>query len=935
MTPAAVFPQLLNMSLTASVVILLLLLLRLPLKKAPKALSYALWGLVLFRLLCPVSLPSAVSLFSLADAPAVEAGQTMTTISYLPTVYPSPASAQPVKSEPYEAAPVEPAASSSTAPDVETIAAWVWLAGVLGMATWGIAAYLRLLRQLTTAMPLEPGVYLAEGISTPFVLGLLRPKIYLPTDLQASERQYILLHERLHIRRLDHLARLIAYGALCLHWFNPLVWAAYVLSGRDMEMACDEAVIKKLGRDIRADYAASILALATGGKLAMPLAFGAGDPKGRIRNLAKWKRPALWGILAAVLACAVLAVCLLTNPVPKEEKEAPAFSEAQLWFDEYESDAFPWDGIREINLDAFPGVTFRWLQGQMTAVTDEEITPLYSGMPIWSVYFADLTGDGLPELCSTVSYGSGIVDDRVIIYDYAGGASYTLEDRGEYDYVLSLEDGKLWVTQYAYNTKTVISRGYLCFADGALQVKAQSQETRLAPGTYVPYQCIYMNPVSSFYPFGGDSGFIYVVEEKGFSAVYRGGGQVAAVDNQPLLDTADEHPASTLTGIRWNWQPFPYTDEAWADLYLFGLAPERFTQQHQEILYQPLSALQFLLRVDGDLWLVELQNDGQRIFLWSIYTLAPAAAMGIAQWEYAPALSSRSPYFPLILPGEGTVVSCQGGSMVEHEDGLGWSPVEADGLLAETGILQFTVVLGGENYEGTLYLTASGGTNDRQVYTAALTGTGLTLAPNGMGEGGLIALAGGIQPVFWANFAGNTSFSQKLMLTERAPCWQIIVSNTGEQAVLMELEGEVYRIEAHTEKTIASDGPWEPGTYSVSFASAGVEGMEGEVQAVRTAAPGMSIATPYDLKEGSLTCSVEELSNYVFFTNTTNLAVTIPGGTGDLTLLDISQGSTEILYGHLDEKTFTCTFSNLTASRRYQLAWVGTADVTVTVSDGS
>ena len=98
-------------------------------------------------------------------------------------------------------------------------------------------------------------------------------------------------------------------------------------------------------------------------------------------------------------------------------------------------------------LDAFPGVTFRWRQEQMTAVTDEETTPLYSGMPIWSVYFADLTGDGLPELCSTVSYGSGIVDDRVIIYDYAGGASYTLEDSGEYDYVLALENGQLWGTQ--------------------------------------------------------------------------------------------------------------------------------------------------------------------------------------------------------------------------------------------------------------------------------------------------------------------------------------------------------------------------------------------------------------------------------------------------------------------------------------------------------
>lgn len=926
------FSQILNMSLTASAVILLLLLLRLPLRRAPKVISYALWGIVLIRLLCPVSLPSPASLFAFADAPAVEAGQTMSAISYLPTVYPTNV---PAVGE--SASPVETTApqAEKTQPDVRTIAAWVWLAGALAMAVWGAAAYLRLRRRLRTAIPLGKRVYLAEQISTPFVLGLLRPRIYLPAALQ-EERTYILLHERLHIRRGDHVTRLLAYGALCLHWFNPLVWLAYVLSGQDMEMACDEAVVKKLGLGIRADYAASILSLAAGRKLAIPLAFGAGDPKGRIRNLARWKRPALWTLLAAVVLCVVLAVCLLTNPVPREEKEVPVFSEAQLWFDEYESDAFSWDGMREINLDAFPGVTFRWLPGQVTAVTDEETMPLYSGMPIWSVYFADLTGDGLPELCSTVSYGSGIVDDRVIIYDYAGGASYTLENRGEYDYVLSLENGKLWVTQYAYNTKTVISRGYLCFADGALQLTPQPQETGLTPGTYVPYQCIYLNPASSFYPFGGDSGFVYEVGADSFSTVYRGGGQAAAVEEHPALDTAGSRPAATLSEIQWSWQPFPYTDEEWAALCLFDLGTvAELPQQHQEILYQPLSARSFLLRVDGDLWLAELQDDGQRTFLWSIYSLAQEAAMGIAQWEYAPALSGRSPCFPLALSGTWTVVSCQGGSAVELGGGLGWSPVEADGSLAETGILRFTAVLGGKNYEGTLYFTASGGSDGRQIYTAALTGTGLTLSPNGMGEGGVIALAGGVQPVFWANFAGNTSFSQRLMLTERDPCWKITVTNTGEQAILMELEGAVYRIEANSQRTIASEEPWEPGTYAVSFSSAGVEGMEGEVLGVRTTVSGSDAAVPYDLGEGALTCPVEELTRYVFYTNTTNLTVTVSGGAGELTLLDISQGGAEILYGQVDEGSPACNFSNLTASRYYQLAWTGTAESTVTVSDGA
>lgn len=428
-----------------------------------------------------------------------------------------------------------------------------------------------------------------------------------------------------------------------------------------------------------------------------------------------------------------------------------------------------------------------------------------------------------------------------------------------------------------------------------------------------------------------------MVEEKGFSTVYRGGGQVAAVDNQPLLDTAGSRPATALAGIRWSWQPFPYTAEEWAALCLFDLGTmEDFPQQHQEILYQPLSALLFLLRVDGDLWLVELQDDGQRTFLWSIYSLVPEEAMGVAQWEYVPALSDRSPYFPIALPVKHTIVSCQGGSAEELDGGLGWSPVEADGSLAQTGVLSFTFETGGETYAGTLYFTASGGSDGRQIYTASLVGTGLSLAPNGMGEGGVIALAGGAQPVFWTNFAGNTSFSQKLILTERTPCWQITVTNTGEHAILMELEGEVYRIEAGTEKTIASEEPWEPGTYSVSFAGVGAKDMEGEALAVRTATPGTSTATVLsDLGKGALTCSVEELLRYVFYTNTTNLTVTVSGGVGELTLLDISQGGAEILYGRVDGKNPTCTFSNLTASRRYQVAWTGTADCTVTVSDGT
>ena len=146
---------------------------------------------------------------------------------------------------------------------------------------------------------------------------LLVYKIYLPCNMGEKEQEYIILHEQHHIRRFDHVIKALAFLALTIHWFNPLVWVAFVLACKDMEMSCDEAVIRKLGEDVRADYSASLLTLATGHRIiaGTPLAFGEGDTKGRIKNLARWKKPAIWIIVIALILCVILAVCLLTNPI--------------------------------------------------------------------------------------------------------------------------------------------------------------------------------------------------------------------------------------------------------------------------------------------------------------------------------------------------------------------------------------------------------------------------------------------------------------------------------------------------------------------------------------------------------------------------------------------------------------------------------------------
>ena len=316
-------PVILNMTLTASVVIVLVLLARLALRRAPRVCSYALWLVVLFRLLCPVSLTADISLMGLLDTPVTEVTAHTSAAAYVPrdVVHaPAPAVELPVPGVGEAVTDALPQGEEQTAADPleapMAIATLIWMAGVAAMVIWGAVSLVRLRRRLVGAVPLERGVYLADHIDTPFVLGLFRPKIYLPSALAERERGYILLHERHHIRRLDHAVKLLAFLTLCIHWFNPLVWLMFVLLGRDMEMSCDEAVMKRLGEAVRADYSASLLRLATGRKIiaGAPLAFGEGDTRDRVKNVLQWKRPRLWGVLAGAAVCAVVIAACAVNP---------------------------------------------------------------------------------------------------------------------------------------------------------------------------------------------------------------------------------------------------------------------------------------------------------------------------------------------------------------------------------------------------------------------------------------------------------------------------------------------------------------------------------------------------------------------------------------------------------------------------------------------
>ena len=307
------FPALLDLNFTVCFVIGFVLCVRQFLKGAPKVFSYALWGIVLLRLLVPVSIESPVSFVPERTefSSMVEMSEVLPEISFE-----TPKDRTDNRYHLENTAPGEPLIETAHSVDAQTYLTLAWLLGILLMLLYSAVSYLKLRRRIRTAVPLRKGIYIADQIDSPFVMGIFRPAIYLPDTLDDFERRFIIAHERQHIRRGDHIFKALGFLALTIHWFNPFVWVAFTFASRDMEMSCDEAVIRKLGENVRADYSATLLNLATGHRLfaGTPLAFGEDDPAGRVRNLAKWKKPAICVTMICVIVCAVLAVCLLTDP---------------------------------------------------------------------------------------------------------------------------------------------------------------------------------------------------------------------------------------------------------------------------------------------------------------------------------------------------------------------------------------------------------------------------------------------------------------------------------------------------------------------------------------------------------------------------------------------------------------------------------------------
>ncbi len=321
----AVFLKVLNMSITGGYVILALLLVRLLLKKAPKKYSYALWSVALFRLICPFSFSAAFSLFKtkLFDMSAAKNGATLT---YVPENFTSTASPQVTSGIPA----VNTVIAGSQADGISPLQIWLWvgvLLWVLGIAAlilYNLITYTRLMSRLMTAVRLEGNIFESDNIRSPFILGFLRPKIYIPFGLSEQERAYILRHERIHLKRKDHFIKLLGLAILVLHWFNPLVWLAFSLMQKDMEMSCDEKVLSE-SDGITRDYGMSLLSFAANRRFlsASPLAFSENGVKERIKNILRYKQAPRWlAVLAVLLTVSVITACAVNPTPPKEDVEA-------------------------------------------------------------------------------------------------------------------------------------------------------------------------------------------------------------------------------------------------------------------------------------------------------------------------------------------------------------------------------------------------------------------------------------------------------------------------------------------------------------------------------------------------------------------------------------------------------------------------------------
>lgn len=336
---SGIFLKLINMSVSACWLILAVVLVRFVFRKAPKWINCLLWALVAIRLICPFSIESRFSLLPKAEVagtveytgrPYIQSG--ITTVDNTVNTY---------LGEHYEVGAAQVKEYEKSVNNPINIIAIVWLIGVLGFLTYAFISYFNLQRKVSESVRLRENIFLCDRIQTPFILGIIRPRIFLPADMNELQIENVIAHEQAHISRRDYIWKPLGYILLAVYWFNPLCYLAYILLCRDIEMACDEKVIRNMDIEAKKAYSMVLLSCSVSGKKisACPLAFGEVGVKERIKGILNYKRPTFWVLIVSATVCIVAAVCFLTNPKSDTYKigiRIPAHSEAGLYYSGHE-----------------------------------------------------------------------------------------------------------------------------------------------------------------------------------------------------------------------------------------------------------------------------------------------------------------------------------------------------------------------------------------------------------------------------------------------------------------------------------------------------------------------------------------------------------------------------------------------------------------------
>ena len=437
MNVEGVFLKILNMSISAGWLVLAVVVLRFALQKAPKALRVVLWGIVGLRLVWPFSIESILSLIpsaetvppdiGMAATPAIQSGVPVVNSLVNPVLGSSMAATPQYSINPMQVA--------------QFIAAWVWVIGMGIMVLYALVSWAVVRLRVREAVREEKNIWVCDRIGSPFILGIFLPRIYLPSDMAEEDKPYVLAHERAHLNRRDHWWKPLGFALLAVHWFNPLVWLAYILLCRDIELACDERVIRQMGEGSKKPYSEALINCSVPRRMiaACPVAFGETGVKGRIKSVLNYKKPAFWIILVAIVVCIAVAVCFLTDPRQPEElnlTEPPAMEITAAGQKlTAKQGAYEWQGLC---MDDF----------QLTELVDALPSLALDGAAEATVHF-DLAPDALYVGCWPVGDTSYSLQTLTV----TGTECFTLLD-GDYVYEVLAEWNDRGKATYAFVVTT-------------------------------------------------------------------------------------------------------------------------------------------------------------------------------------------------------------------------------------------------------------------------------------------------------------------------------------------------------------------------------------------------------------------------------------------------------------------------------------------------